>query len=70
MNAVVRTYTIIYVAPEEFAPSPYAVVVVDASDERRLAVRADGDLSWLDVGAPAVLEEDARFGLRCRPRSA
>lgn len=66
MTGVVRTFTIIHVAPAEFAPLPYAVVVVDTEDDRRLAARADGDLSWLRVGARSALEQDERFGLRCR----
>lgn len=66
MNGIAATYTVIHVAPEEFAPAPYAVVVVDTDDDRRLAMRADGNLSWLGVGVPVVVEEDERFGLRCR----
>jgi uncharacterized OB-fold protein len=65
MTGTVRTYTIIHVAPVEFEPVPYAVVVADASDGTRAAARADGELSWLHVGAEVVLTPDERFGLRC-----
>jgi uncharacterized OB-fold protein len=65
MTGVVRTYTIIHAAPQELAPIPYAVVVADESDGTRLAARADGDLSWLRVGASVSLLADERFGMRC-----
>ena len=64
MKGTVATYTVIHVAPEDLGPMPYAVVVVDADDGRRLAARADGDLSWLSIGAVVALEADDRFGLR------
>ncbi len=65
MTGVVKTYTIIHVAPEELAPLPYAVVIADSSQLGRVAARADGDLSWLRVGAEVVLLADERFGMRC-----
>jgi uncharacterized OB-fold protein len=67
MTASVATYTVIHVAPDTLAPIPYAVVVVDDGDGRRVAARADGDLAWLEVGAAVELESDERFGVRCRP---
>jgi uncharacterized OB-fold protein len=67
MTASVATYTVIHVAPDALAPIPYAVVVVDDGDGRRVAARADGDLSWLGVGTAVRLEPDERFGMRCRP---
>lgn len=70
MTGVVKTYTIIHVAPEAFAPSPYAVVVVDTGDERLIAGRADGDLAWLSIGARVAVKQDVQFGLRCQPAGA
>ena len=66
MTGVVKTYTTIHVAPEELAPLPYAVVIADRSDRGRVAARADGDLSWLRVGAEVDLVADERFGMRCQ----
>lgn len=66
MTGVVRTYTIIHAAPEELAPIPYAIVVSDREDDRRVAARADGELSWLRVGAQVTLHPDERFGMRCQ----
>jgi uncharacterized OB-fold protein len=69
MTGTVVTYTVIHVAPEALAPIPYAVVVLDDENGRRLAARADGDLAWLGIGAAVQLEPDDRFGMRCAPAS-
>jgi uncharacterized OB-fold protein len=68
MTGAVVTYTIIHVSSKELAPVPYAVVVADA-DGRRVAARADGDTSWLHVGAEVELADDERFGLRASAAS-
>jgi uncharacterized OB-fold protein len=67
MSATVKTYTIIYVAAQELAPLPYAVVVADAEDGQRVAARADGDLTWLAVGARVLLCPHERYGMQCFP---
>lgn len=68
MTALVKTYTVIHVAPDGLAPMPYAVVIADDSERGRVAARADGDLSWLRVGAEVALAPDERFGIRCAER--
>jgi uncharacterized OB-fold protein len=65
---MIKTYTVIHVAPKDLAPLPYAVVIVDDPERGRVAARADGDLSWLRVGARVALVADERFGLRCEHR--
>jgi hypothetical protein len=65
MIGVVVTYTVIRVAAAEFEPIPYAVAILD-TDGGRVAARADGDLSWIEIDRAAVVEPDERFGLRCR----
>jgi uncharacterized OB-fold protein len=65
VTGTVVTYTVIHVSSAEFEPLPYAVVVAD-SGGRRVAARADGDTSWLHVGAEVELTEDERFGLRAK----
>jgi len=68
VTGTVITYTVIHVSSAELAPVPYAVVIADA-DGRRVAARADGDVSWLHVGAEAELAGDERFGLRASAAS-
>lgn len=64
MSGRIATFTVIHVAPPALDPVPYAVVIVDTPDGRR-AARADGELSWLAVGASCLLRDDDQYGARC-----
>jgi DUF35 OB-fold domain, acyl-CoA-associated len=68
MTGVIETFTVIHVAPAALEPTPYAVVIVDTPAGRR-AARADGDLSWIAMGASCLLQDDDRHGALCRPTS-
>jgi uncharacterized OB-fold protein len=50
MTGTVETFTTIHVGLDGQRDNPYAVVVVDLEGER-VCARAEGDLSWLGVGA-------------------
>jgi uncharacterized OB-fold protein len=60
--ARVRTFTVIHVGSERFAPTPYAVVIAEAEDGRTFAARADGELGWLRIGASLELVPDDAYG--------
>jgi uncharacterized OB-fold protein len=63
---VVHTYTTIHVGVDGTAERPYAVVVVDVDGDRRCA-QAEGDLSWLSIGARAQVNADAAGPPRVAP---
>jgi uncharacterized OB-fold protein len=54
MTGRVVTFTVIHVAPAEWEPTPYGVVVVDGPDGRVVARAVDP--TWLAVGADAEVE--------------
>jgi hypothetical protein len=58
----VRTFTVIHVASQRFAPTPYAVVIAEDQDGRAVAARADGELGWLRIGAPLELAPHDAYG--------
>jgi len=66
MTGRIKTFTVIHVASAALEPIPYAVVIVDTPTGRR-AARADGELSWIAVGASCLLSDDDRYGARCFP---
>lgn len=54
MTGVVHTFTVIHIGMDGPEESPYAVIVAEVDGGLRTA-RAEGDLSWLAIGAPVVL---------------
>lgn len=66
MTGSVETFTVIHVATAALEPVPYAVVIVNTPIGRR-AARADGELSWIVVGASCLLRDDDRYGALCFP---
>lgn len=55
MSGTVHTFTTIHIGADPDDTTPYAVVVIDA-DGTRSAARAEGDLSWLAIGAEVECE--------------
>ncbi len=57
MTGTVTSFTVIHTGGQGPEAAPYAVVVAQIDEGASHAARADGDLSWLAIGASVQIVE-------------